>query len=110
MPYHYHERRAPHWQPEGAALFITWRLCGSLPRGMTFREADLSAGTNFTAVDKILARAAVGPPWLEEERVAEIVLETLQYGQQPLHLYELHAWVIMPNHIHILIDPNADLP
>jgi REP element-mobilizing transposase RayT len=27
----------PHWQPEGAALFITWRLYGSLPRTSTDR-------------------------------------------------------------------------
>jgi hypothetical protein len=24
----YHERHLPHWQPEGAALFLTWRLHG----------------------------------------------------------------------------------
>src|ERR1019366_2883690 len=28
----YYERNLPHWQPEGAALFLTWRLHGSLPR------------------------------------------------------------------------------
>jgi hypothetical protein len=28
----YYERALPHWQPEGAALFLTWRLHGSLPK------------------------------------------------------------------------------
>ena len=28
----YYERNLPHWQPEGAALFVTWRLHGSLAR------------------------------------------------------------------------------
>src|ERR1022692_4643065 len=30
----YYERNLPHWQPEGAALFLTWRLHGSLPRAV----------------------------------------------------------------------------
>src|ERR1035441_76866 len=28
----------PHWQPEGAALFLTWRLHGSLPRTVEILE------------------------------------------------------------------------
>lgn len=27
----YYERNLPHWQPDGSALFMTWRLHGSLP-------------------------------------------------------------------------------
>jgi hypothetical protein len=27
----YYQRHLPHWQPEDAALFATWRLLGSLP-------------------------------------------------------------------------------
>ena len=35
------------------------------------------------------------------------VVETLHYGAQRLGLYELRAWVVMMNHVHILINPAA---
>ena len=63
MPAHYHERHIPHGQPEGVALFVTWRLYGSLPREITFpTSTDASAGRRFAAVDKILARTAYAIP------------------------------------------------
>src|SRR5438046_1145674 len=105
----YHERHLPHWQAEGAALFITWRLQGSLPKEITYPPSDQHSGKRFAEVDRILARAAEGPRWLEQEKIARVVYEALIYGQDHLHLYELYAWVIMPNHVHILIDPQADL-
>jgi putative DNA methylase len=47
--------------------------------------------------------------WLSDSRVASCVIETLRYGQDGLRLYELLAWVIMPNHVHILIEPKVSL-
>ena len=32
------------------------------------------------------------------------------YGQAVRHFYELHAWVIMPNHVHVVFQPLAALP
>jgi len=31
--------------------------------------------------------------------------EAIRYRDQPLNHYRLHAWVIMPNHVHLLITP-----
>jgi putative transposase len=104
----YHERHLPHWQPEGAALFITWRLHGSLPR-IPALIGHQPAGKGFAAVDQILDRAAAGPRWLLDERVAQSVVDALKFGEEKLHLYELHAWVLMANHVHILIYPEAAL-
>jgi len=104
----YHERHLPHWQPEGAALFITWRLYGSLPASVKMLE-NQSAGQQFVAIDRELDKAATGPRWLADERVAQCVVETLLYGERQLHLYRLRAWVLMINHVHILIYPDADL-
>jgi len=59
------------------------------------------AGKAFVAVDRELATAATGPTWLKDERIAQCVIETLRFGQEPLHLYDLHAWVLMSNHVHI---------
>jgi hypothetical protein len=28
----FHKRKLPHWQPDGAAFFLTWRLRDSLPK------------------------------------------------------------------------------
>jgi REP element-mobilizing transposase RayT len=104
----YHERHLPHWQPEGAALFVTWRLHGSLPASVQALKNE-SAGRQFVAFDRVLDRAATGPRWLADERAARCVMGALHYGERELHLYRLRAWVLMSNHIHILIYPEADL-
>ena len=88
----YYERHLPHWQPEGAALFVTWRLYGSLPT-IKVPRSQLPKRT-FETVDRELDLATVGPLWL---------------GEQELGLYELRAWVLMANHVHILIYPKANL-
>ncbi len=100
----YYERKLPHWQPEGAALFITWRLQGSLPQG----KFGPASGKEFAEQDRELAKAE-GPRWLEDASIARCVADALYYGEQQLHLYDLRAWVILPNHVHILIYPKAEL-
>jgi REP element-mobilizing transposase RayT len=44
--------------------------------------------------------------WLADTRVATGVAGALKAGERE-NLYELCAWVIMPNHVHILILPGA---
>jgi REP element-mobilizing transposase RayT len=105
----YYERHLPHWQPEGVALFVTWRLHGSLPGAVIAAYRDQPAGQAFVAIDRELDRAAIGPRWLENELVAGCVVETLRHGAEQLAFYELRAWVVMANHVHILICPQASL-
>ena len=104
----YSERHLPHWQPEGAALFITWRLHGSLPKSVQILHGQ-TAGKAFVAIDRELDSASIGPRWLQDERVATVVVAALHYGALQLGLYELRAWVLMANHVHILIDPHAPI-
>jgi putative transposase len=105
----YHERRGlPHWNPGDAALFITWRLYGSLPASESDWEA-LPAGERFVATDLALDRLATGPHYLKNPDVAASVAKALFYGADQLNLYDLHSWVIMSNHVHILIDPHSPL-
>jgi len=47
--------------------------------------------------------------WLWDDRVAQVVADALIYGQEELRLYELLAWVVMPNHVHILIQSAVPL-
>jgi REP element-mobilizing transposase RayT len=105
MPYH--ERHGlPHWDPEDAALFITWRLHGSFPAPEPEWER-LPSIQQFVAEDQALDKLSTGPHYLKNSAVAAAVAKTLHYGAQTLHLYDLHAWVIMSNHVHILIHPRA---
>jgi REP element-mobilizing transposase RayT len=106
MPYY--ERRLPHWDPEDAAMFITWRLHGSFPAPEPEWER-LPPGKRFAAEDIALAKAT-GPHYLRQPAIAEVIADALHYGAETLHLYDLHAWVIMSNHVHILINPHAPIP
>jgi hypothetical protein len=45
--------------------------------------------------------AATGPRWLEDERVAQCVVDALRYGERQPDLYHLRAWVLTVNHLHI---------
>lgn len=44
-----------------------------------------------------------GAAWLKDERIAAIACQTLRFfdGER----YQLHDWVIMPNHVHVLVRP-----
>jgi putative DNA methylase len=99
----------PHWQPDGAALFLTWRLDGSVPRECCTAGPEKDPGRQFVEKDRILDRATSGPTWLADPRVALLVADALKYGEASLQLYELAAWVIMPNHVHLLVNPRAPI-
>jgi hypothetical protein len=104
----YYERHLPHWQPEDAAISITWRLHGSAPAQVNWIRKP-NAGKVFVALDCELDRAATGPKWLLDEPDAQCVVDTLRYGGKELDSYELEAWVLTANHVHILIQPKAGL-
>ena len=38
------------------------------------------------------------------------MIHALQYAERVLAHYRLHAWVVMPNHVHLLISPRVPLP
>jgi putative DNA methylase len=98
-------RHMPHFHPEGAYLFVTWHLAGSQPAPVP-EVIYASPGHRFAAEDRAFAHSE-GARWLEDTRVAAGVAEVLQAGQREANLYELCAWVIMPNHVHILILPRS---
>jgi REP element-mobilizing transposase RayT len=99
--------RLPHWNRPGAACFLTWRLAGSIP---VQRNTDFwtSEGAKFVAFDRVLDARATGPQWLARHDVAQAVASTLSAGQQK-GFYELGSWVVMPNHVHLLLCPLVDL-
>lgn len=107
-----HRRNLPHRYPPGTTLFLTWRLFGSLPHRVAPAPeiADQNAGKVFLVQDRELDRAAVGPLWLKNRRVAQLMAEALQKGAGDYRLYELFAWVVMPNHVHVVWKPFRPLP
>ncbi len=107
----FYRRHLPHWQRADSALFITWRLYGSLPQrklAASFKESSL--GKRFLLLDRELDKAAHGPTWLKDVRIAKVVVDALHHGAEPLQLYRLSAYVVMSNHVHILIWPKKLLP
>jgi len=81
-------RRLEHHSWEGSAYFVTWMLHGALP---VARAEFLDGGSS-------------GPLWLERHDVAQAVADILLKGESDGH-YDLGAWVVMPNHAHILVRP-----
>jgi REP element-mobilizing transposase RayT len=107
----YYERHLPHWQPAGKDVFVTWRLYGSLPanaRIFASPHRPPSAGKRFRAFDQALDQASVGPLWLKESRIAECLVAVLQRSQEQ-ELFRLHAYVVMANHVHVLLAPLRSL-
>jgi REP element-mobilizing transposase RayT len=107
LPELYYERGLPHWQPEGRPLFLTWRLSGSLPKDvmMALRTSKTVArGKRFREYDVALDGASSGPLWLKDPRVAQAVVAGIRRVEQE-GMCRVHAWVLMPNHVHLLIEP-----
>ena len=100
-------RRLPHWDVPGQPLFVTFRLYGTLPLSRAFPPTRLSAGRAFVAMDRLLDEAGSGPTYLRRPEIAQIVVDALHYGERRLQRYELHAYVIMSNHVHLLVTPRV---
>ena len=117
MPFY--RRNLPHWHPDGASVFLTWRLYGSLPASPRSTASIVCAtkpsipkdspGREFKRQDSLLDKAITGPLWLKDPRIARRVMDTIFFGETKLSFYDLHAFVIMPNHVHLLITPHVSV-
>jgi len=88
----------------GQPLFVTFRLHGSLPVNRVFPSKTVTSGKAFVAMDRFLDEARIGPTYLKRPDIAQLVVNSLYYGADIGH-YELHTWVIMSNHVHLLFTP-----
>jgi REP element-mobilizing transposase RayT len=89
------------------SYFVTWRLEGSLPVAAV---ADIwtTRGAAFAAGERLLDAAPSGPRWLAQPEVANVVVRVLQEGAAEGR-YDLELWVLMPNHVHVLLQPGDRL-
>ena len=96
-----YRRNLPHFQPDGATRFITFRLHGTLPLPCG-RD-----GRAFVIADRELERTTLGPDWLKEPPIATCVTQIIIDGDRVRSLYDLIAFVVMPNHVHLLVEPKG---
>lgn len=109
----FYQRHLPHWQPENAEYFITFRLTGSLPKQaieklQSYRNQiqegkeinDQITRKIIEKYERLLDKAETGPTWLRQKDVAEIVQRALHYYDK--QRYDLYSYSIMPNHVHLV--------
>lgn len=118
-------RRLPHIHIDLQPVFITWRLKFSLPqcllRQLQERESAFELEIEslsdefqklqryqfnkkqFDFLDTFLGQDHSLPSGLTQAEPAAIIENSLQYLDK--RKYVLHAYCIMPNHIHLLITP-----
>ncbi|MBN1316458.1 MAG: transposase [Anaerolineales bacterium] len=124
-PGSFYRRNLPHFQPPGATMFITFRLIGSIPSHIArairaehkFELAKLKRKPDstqrneailnshkrlFAKWDAILDQGA-GPDWLKNPKIAVIVAESMHFFDKKR--YDLLAYCIMSNHVHIVFTP-----
>jgi len=102
-------RHLTHWIPEETVVFVTWRLAGSRPPQARDLAVEQSGRTPFLHQDERLDRERSGPAWLQDSRVACVVVNALLYGETVRRFYQLHAWVVMPNHVHAIFQPHTTM-
>jgi REP element-mobilizing transposase RayT len=67
----------------------------------------MTSGEAFLAMDSLLDAGRTGPRHLMDPRLAAIVHNSVQ--RLAIADYDLHAWVIMPNHVHMLVTPHTNV-
>jgi REP element-mobilizing transposase RayT len=119
-----YRRHLPHQVPANTPIFLTWNLKGAVTREMydsieweRLRLAALSVREGeaqperkirenkllFAYGDRLLGQATRGPMFLGEAPIAQIVIDSIMFGA--LDRYQLYAFVVMANHVHVLLTP-----
>jgi REP element-mobilizing transposase RayT len=106
----FYRRRSPHLYEPGVPVFVTWRLEDSLPPHRNFDSRAIKSLESFQTLDLLLDETRVGARYLAIPAVADLVTESIRHCSTVMNAYELHAFVVMPNHVHLLITPNSPLP
>ncbi|MEX2606047.1 MAG: transposase [Kiritimatiellia bacterium] len=116
-------RNLPHWKKEGEIYWITFRLADSLPQKTIEKwrtERDFwvrdhphpwdehqwrEYTTRFSERLENWLDAGMGSCALRNAQVRQPVIDCLLRFHRVRHL--LHAGVIMPNHVHLILEPFA---
>jgi carbamoylphosphate synthase large subunit/REP element-mobilizing transposase RayT len=117
-------RNLPHWHQEGATYFVTFRLADAVPANiqrqwreehetwLKFHPEPWDTKTKheyqrrFREERERWLDRGHGECLLRDWKPREIVANALRHfdGER----YTLDAWVIMPNHVHVILQPAAN--
>lgn len=118
----------PHWSQDGATYAVTFRLADSLPKSVaeeyasenrslsdiiekaegegeeaTARDARAKLGSLYSEKMEEALEAGYGECHMRRKEIAEIVRGAiLRFAGEK---FELGAWCVMPNHVHLVIRP-----
>ena len=104
-------RKLRHFDGPESAQFVTFRLFDSLPDEVVEKwRSECSSEADFRRRVEQFLDNGQGECWLQIKAIAEIVVSALKFHNDVR--YELVAWVLMPNHVHILLKlfENQHLP
>jgi REP element-mobilizing transposase RayT len=122
----------PHVKREGARYFVTFRLADSLPKLVLlqvqqeravrqrayFAQLETAGKLGTTPPDpgvldaierdyfhkvEVYLDKGLGRCWMRRPEIAELVARSLRCFDN--QRYQLRAWVVMPNHIHVVLWP-----
>jgi putative transposase len=125
----FYRRNLPHIILPHSIYFITFRLHNSLPQSKIIQLKEeyneqckpfinrhnipqandkliQIAEDYFYNFDEILHNCGDGPVWLRIDSIAKIVADALHFRDKKV--YDLFAYTIMSNHVHIIIRPITD--
>ncbi|MDD3049913.1 MAG: transposase [Candidatus Cloacimonetes bacterium] len=124
----FYKRNLPHIQPEGGVFAITFRLAFTLPvnvveelsdRRMEYaRMASLLKGKDlelfdiefrrkyYEHFDDFIGKHKTERDWLNQKELAVTVSQSIQYLDNLR--FVLHSFCVMPNHVHMIIEPLKD--
>jgi putative transposase len=129
-----YRRNLPHWRCKGGTYFVTFRLNDSLPQSVieemqeeklrwqrifahhkteavggipseVFLEYEESQKRTFLKAEGLLD-FGLGSCLLKEEDTRDIVDDAVRYFDD--ERYYLFAWCVMPNHVHVALQPIDD--
>ena len=95
-------RGVPHFDSPEVPQFITFRTADSLPREIARARRGEGDAAHRQRIEAALD-AGAGARALAREDVARAVVDALLHGDGQTH--ELQAFVVMPNHVHVLTIP-----
>ena len=125
----FYQRHLPHWQPQEAVFFATFRLKNSLPYEVieSLREGRerakvalhnlpeseraqqnaLDEQLYFEKWEEYRDKAQFGPRWLSRPEITDIVKEAMHYRDGKV--FDLHAYCIMSDHVPVIFEPLSRL-
>ena len=90
----------PHFDSAETVQFVTFRLADSLPR--SFEESLAKGPDDLAEIDHKLD-GGMGVCWLKQPPIAQLVEDAIMHFDA--RRYCLLAWCIMPNHVHVIVEP-----